>query len=359
MRKIIHIDCDCFFAAVEMRDNPALQGMPIAVGGKASSRGVLATCNYEARKFGLHSAMPTSIAFKKCPQLTLCEPRFNTYKTVSKQIHGIYKRYTSLIEPLSLDEAYLDVSDSMHFQGSATFIAHSIRNDIYNEIGITASAGIAPNKFLAKIASDWNKPNNQFVITPDEVNDFVKSLKVEKIPGIGKVSMKRMQQLNIATCADIQNTSLHILVKNFGRFGHRLKQLCYGLDDRDVSNTRTRKSLSVEHTYSKDIKSSGEILTLIPILLSELSSRLEKIKNQTSIHKLAVKIKFSDFSITTTECTNTRISLEIYTQLALQAFQRKNLPARLLGVGIIFKGQVNNSAQLPLFFNDTIFQSHI
>ncbi|VEI43237.1 DNA polymerase IV [Citrobacter youngae] len=207
MRKIIHVDMDCFFAAVEMRDNPALRDIPIAIGGSRERRGVISTANYPARKFGVRSAMPTGMALKLCPHLTLLPGRYEAYKEASRQIQAIFSRYTSLIEPLSLDEAYLDVTDSIHCHGSATLIAQEIRQTIFNELQLTASAGIAPVKFLAKIASDLNKPNGQYVITPADVPEFLKTLPLGKIPGVGKVSAAKLESMGLRTCEDVQNTT--------------------------------------------------------------------------------------------------------------------------------------------------------
>lgn len=222
MRKIIHVDMDCFFAAVEMRDNPALRDIPIAIGGSRVQRGVISTANYPARKFGVRSAMPTATALKLCPHLTLLPGRFDAYKEASNHIREIFSRYTSLIEPLSLDEAYLDVSDSVHCQGSATLMAQEIRETIHRELNLTASAGIAPVKFLAKIASDLNKPNGQFVIAPHQVAEFVKTLPLAKIPGVGKVSAAKLESMGLRTCADVQNSDLAMLLKRFGKFGRIL-----------------------------------------------------------------------------------------------------------------------------------------
>ena len=203
-RKIIHIDMDSFYASVEVRDNPQLKGLPIAVGGSAQTRGVLATCSYEARKFGIHSAMPVSMALRKCPELIILPVRMTIYKEVSAHIHAIFLQYTDLVEPLSLDEAYLDVTDVTLCKNSATLMAKQIRQEILATQGLTASAGIAPNKFLAKVASDWNKPNGQKVITPDEVDEFVHQLPVNCISGVGKVTAKHMTALNLKTCGDLQ-----------------------------------------------------------------------------------------------------------------------------------------------------------
>lgn len=229
MRKIIHVDMDCFFAAVEMRDNPALRDIPIAIGGSRERRGVISTANYPARKFGVRSAMPTGMALKLCPHLTLLPGRFDAYKEASNHIREIFSRYTSRIEPLSLDEAYLDVTDSVHCHGSATLIAQEIRQTIFNELQLTASAGVAPVKFLAKIASDMNKPNGQFVITPAEVPAFLQTLPLAKIPGVGKVSAAKLEAMGLRTCGDVQKCDLVMLLKRFGKFGRILWERSQGL----------------------------------------------------------------------------------------------------------------------------------
>lgn len=229
MRKIIHVDMDCFFAAVEMRDNPALRDIPIAIGGSRERRGVISTANYPARKFGVRSAMPTGMALKLCPHLTLLPGRFDAYKEASNHIREIFSRYTSRIEPLSLDEAYLDVTDSVHCHGSATLIAQEIRQTIFSELQLTASAGVAPVKFLAKIASDMNKPNGQFVITPAEVPAFLQTLPLAKIPGVGKVSAAKLEAMGLRTCGDVQKCDLVILLKRFGKFGRILWGVVRGL----------------------------------------------------------------------------------------------------------------------------------
>ncbi|MEL0066916.1 MAG: DNA polymerase IV [Gammaproteobacteria bacterium] len=349
MRKIIHVDCDCFYAAVEMRDNPSLIGKPIAVGGSTSRRGVLSTCNYEARAFGLHSAMPTAQALKLCPDVILLPHRFDVYKEASRQVNDIYRRYTKIIQPLSLDEAYLDVSDVDLLHGSATLIAEDIRKAIEAEVGITASAGIAPNKFLAKVASDWNKPNGQFVITPDQVDDFVLQLPVKKIPGVGKSTMKKMTRLGIEYCADLQKTDIHTLIKNFGRFGKRLADLSYGIDHREVKTSRIRKSISVENTYSDDLCDEAACMTALVKLVAKFSERFAKIQDSYTIHKLFVKIKFNDFTTTTMECRATQIDAAIYEELIAQARLRKALPIRLLGVGAGVLPIKTDDAQLSLF----------
>ena len=222
VRKIIHIDCDCFYAAIEMRDDPRLAGRAVAVGGAAERRGVIATCNYEARAFGVRSAMPTRNALRLCPDLLILKPRMDAYREASRQIHAILRDYSELIEPLSLDEAYLEVTDSLHFAGSATRIAEDIRRRVAADVGITVSAGVAPNKFLAKIASDWNKPDGLFVIRPEQVEGFVATLPVARLHGVGKVTAERLKRLGIEHCSQLREWDRLALVREFGSFGERL-----------------------------------------------------------------------------------------------------------------------------------------
>lgn len=276
MRKIIHIDCDCFYAAVEMRDFPELLGKPVAVGGYSKRRGVLATCNYQAREYGLHAAMPTVEAFIKCPHLQLMPARFDVYRQVSAQMHEIFQEYTHMIEPLSLDEAFLDVTDCTLLEGSATYIAFAIREKIYQQLGITASAGIAPNKFLAKVASDWQKPNAQTLINPDQVKSFVSVLPLKKIPGVGRVTLKKMQRLGLETCGDLQVWPEGEIVRYFGKLGARLIDFRFGVDDRPVVTSRHRKSLSVEKTYEKNLQHHAVYDACLIELYEELIKRLHR-----------------------------------------------------------------------------------
>lgn len=331
--KIIHIDADCFYAAVEMRDQPALRSLPIAVGG-GSSRGVVATCNYAARKFGVRSAMSSVVAKRLCPELVFIKPRMAVYKTVSKQIREIFEQYTDLIEPLSLDEAYLDVSACQQLQGSATLIAEAIRANVHAEIGITVSAGVAPNKFLAKIASDWHKPDGLTVIRPEQVDAFVLALPVGKLHGVGKVTEKRLSDLGWLTCADLRQQSQQRLQDEFGRFGHRLYHLCRGIDERSVSSHRQRKSLSVENTFHQDLPDLTACLAQIADLFDDLQRRLSQ---QSDVpNKAFVKLKFHDFSQTTFERA---IEIDLqgqYHRLLSQAFARKSKPVRLIGLGVRF-----------------------
>ncbi|MDN4626594.1 DNA polymerase IV [Erwinia sp. DT-104] len=301
MRKIIHVDMDCFYAAVEMRDDPSLRNIPIAIGGSQHKRGVISTANYPARKFGVHSAMATATALKLCPHLKVIPGRFDAYKEASAHIRDIFSRYTSLIEPLSLDEAYLDVTDSPHCHGSATLMAREIRQTIARELDLTASAGVAPIKFVAKIASDMNKPDGQFVITPQELPQFLLTLPLAKIPGVGKVTAKKLEELGLHTCADVQKTDLAALLKRFGKFGRVLWERCNGIDEREVVTDRLRKSLGVERTLSADIHEWEACLEIIDFLYAELERRLKVIKPDLLIARQGVKLKFDDFQQTTQE----------------------------------------------------------
>ena len=296
MRKIIHIDMDCFFAAVEMRDNPALRDIPIAIGGSRVQRGVISTANYPARKFGVRSAMPTAMALKLCPHLTLLPGRFEAYREASNHIREIFSRYTSLIEPLSLDEAYLDVSDSVHCHGSATLMAQEIRQIIFNELALTASAGVAPVKFLAKIASDLNKPNGQFVLTPAEVPAFLKTLPLAKIPGVGKVSAAKLESMGLRTCEDVQNSDLAVLLKRFGKFGRILWERSHGIDEREIHNDRQRKSIGVERTLEEDIHEWGECEAIVERLYPELERRLAKVRPDLRIARQGINSNLMTFS---------------------------------------------------------------
>jgi len=336
MRKIIHVDMDCFYAAVEMRDNPQLRDVPIAIGGSAKQRGVISTANYPARKYGVRSAMSTAMAFKLCPGLVLLPGRFDAYKAASQHIREIFARYTSLIEPLSLDEAYLDVTDSTHCQGSATLMAREIRQAIFDELNLTASAGVAPVKFLAKIASDLNKPNGQYVITPEEVPAFLTDLPLGKIPGVGQVTVKKLEELGLRTGADIQQADLAMLLKRFGKLGRVLRERCMGIDERSVNSNRLRKSIGVERTLSEDIHHWSECEQIIEKLFPELERRLAKVRPDLRIARLGVKLKFSDFQLTTQEHSWPGLNKEQLLKIAYQLWQqrRDERGVRLVGLQV-------------------------
>tara|TARA_B110000503_G_scaffold15645_1_gene22013 strand:+ start:64859 stop:65998 length:1140 start_codon:yes stop_codon:yes gene_type:complete len=343
-RKIIHCDCDCFYASIEMRDNPALRGKPIAVGGSPERRGVVATCNYEAREFGIHSAMASATARRLCPDLIIIRTDMDKYRLASSQIHEIFQRYTDLIEPLSLDEAFLDVSDCDEFRGSATRIAEAIRNEVREVVGITISAGIAPNKFLAKIASDWNKPDGQFAVLPNDVDDFVAKLAVKKLHGVGKVTAEKMLRLNLRTCKDLENFGADALTEHFGSFGERLFELSRGIDNRPVSTDRIRKSVSVENTFDTDLPDLDSSLEAMLGLLPKLELRLKRLDNHYSIKKQFVKLKFHDFVTTTVEMLSEDTNPENYRTLCEQGFARGERAVRLIGVGVRVE-PLENSAE--------------
>ncbi len=337
MRKIIHVDMDCFFAAVEMRDNPELRGRPIAVGGKSSQRGVLSTCNYQAREFGIRSAMSTAKAMQLCPELVVVPGRMNAYKEASVNIHQIFSRYTSLIEPLSLDEAYLDVSNCTLFQGSATYIAEQIRKDIFDETGLTASAGIAPIKFLAKIASDMNKPNGQFVIPPEDMEAIIDTLPLEKIPGVGKVTLEKLNKSGLFTCRDVLQSNQRELIVKFGKLGAMLWSRSHGIDEREVIVERNRKSVGVERTFEKNIQSYDECWQVIEErLYPELERRLKQANGDKPIAKQGIKMKFADFQQTTIEHSHNQLELDDFKLLLHDILKRqKGRQIRLLGLNVM------------------------
>ncbi|MBC7413796.1 MAG: DNA polymerase IV [Herminiimonas sp.] len=347
-RKIIHCDCDCFYAAVETRDDPSLRGKPVAVGGRADQRGVVATCNYEARHFGVRSAMATAQAVQRCPDLIVLPPTMEKYRVASRQILAIYRDYTDLVEPLSLDEAYLDVSDARHCHGSATLMAREIRARIAADVGITASAGIAPNKFVAKIASDWNKPDGQHVVLPEQVDAFVAALQVKKLFGVGAVTAAKLNRLGASTCADLRSWSLLELQQHFGKFGTRLFELVRGIDLREVCSDRERKSISVEETYNQDLPDLAACAAPMRTLVEQLVLRVQRNDAARFICKLTVKIRFADFRQTSVECLGTGIELQTFRHLLETGFARGMQPVRLLGAGVRLEEE-ESEQQLGLF----------
>jgi len=321
----------------------------MAVGGSADRRGVIATCNYEARAFGVRSAMSSRHALSLCPDLVIVKPRMDAYKEASKDIQAIFRDYTDLIEPLSLDEAYLDVSDSPHFAGSATRIAQDIRRRVSKQLHITVSAGVAPNKFLAKIASDWKKPNGLFVITPDQVEDFVAGLPVNKLHGVGKVTADKLGRLGIADCLQLREWGKLALVREFGSFGERLWGLARGIDERLVHNDSRRQSVSVENTYDADLPDLASCLEKLPELMETLAGRIARLDSSYRPGKPFVKVKFHDFTQTTLEQAGAGRDLESYRQLLSQAFARGGRPVRLLGIGVRLQDLRGGYEQLELF----------
>lgn len=332
-RKIIHIDMDCFYAAVEMRERPELRGQPIAVGG-GSRRGVVTTCNYEARKFGIHSAMPGFQARERCPELVFLPVRFDLYRAESQRIRRMLLDVTPTIEPLSLDEAYLDVSDSDRY---AWDIARDLRNRIRDETGLTASAGIAANKMLAKIASDWKKPDGQFAITPDRVDEFMRNLPVRKLWGIGPKTASRLHEIGIQTCGELQKLTESELRGHFGRWGGEMFYLCRGEDDRQVQPHRIRKSMSIENTFSENMTSLTACRAGLAPMVGELLGDLTTKASDRRIGGAFVKLKFADFAQTTCQRTTDTPDLDVFLELLAAAFRRSQRPVRLIGVGVRFR----------------------
>ena len=328
-----------------MRDDPALATVPIAVGGSAERRGVVATCNYAAREYGVHSAMATARALRLCPDLVVVPPDFNKYRAVALQIREVFADFTELVEPLSLDEAFLDVSASELYQGSATLMAEAIRARIKAEVGITISAGVAPSKFLAKIASDWRKPDGLFVITPEQVDAFVLALPVGKLFGVGKVTEKKLHQLAVKTCGELRQLSLLKLTEHFGVLGQRFFELSRGIDHRPVRVDRRRKSLSVETTFVEDLPDAAACMARLPALFAQLQGRYQNIDDSYRVSRHYLKMRFSDFTSTTVERElPDGITLEGYQALCEQAWWRGEQGVRLLGIGLRFKDSTIDQA---------------
>ena len=355
VRKIIHIDMDCFYAAVEMRDRPELAGKPVAVGG-SSKRGVLTTCNYEARKYGCRSALPGFKARELCPDLIILPIDFEKYTRESARIKEIFQEYTDLVESVSLDEAFLDVT---HIKDRYAWdIAKEIRARIFETTSLTASAGVAPNKMLAKIASDWRKPNGQFAILPEDVEAFMKPLSVSKIWGVGKKTQERLATMGIQTCGELQELGKEELEGRFGKFGSELYELCRGMDDRSVVPQRIRKSMSTERTFQDDLVRVVEAVNEMALMCEELQQDFKNSRHrEREIAKIFVKLKFSDFQTTTKECVASEMNLSIYETLLSEAWERGNGKVRLIGVGIRFsedreEAEPSPSPQLSLAIED-------
>jgi DNA polymerase-4 len=300
-RKIIHVDMDAFFASVEQRDNPDYQGKPLIVGGQPNSRGVVAACSYEARKFGIHSAMPCATAYKLCPDAIFVPPRFEAYREISTIIRDIFWRYASDVEPLSLDEAYLDVTYTAEFEGSATRIAQAIKRDIFSQTNLIASAGVSYNKFLAKIASDMDKPDGLYLITPEQGADFVAQLAIGKFHGIGPATEKKMNALGIYTGLDLRAWSEQDLLQRFGKSGAYYYSIARGIDQRPVRSTRVRKSLGKETTFSTDVTEQNDLLASMEALAEIVFSRLDE--QDLKPTSLTVKVKYANFEQVTRAIT--------------------------------------------------------
>ena len=308
VRKIIHVDMDAFYASVEQRDDPRLRGKPVIVGGQPNGRGVVAACSYEAREFGVRSAMPSSEAVRRCPDAIFLKPRFEHYKSVSSQLREVFHSFTPLVEPLSLDEAYLDVTNSALFGGSAVLLASEIRVRILERTGLTASAGVSYNKFLAKIASDYDKPDGLFCITPAEGEVFVAGLSVGKIHGVGKVTQARMHQLGIRAGSDLKTRTLEELRSEFGKAAEYYYLAARGVDHRPVRSSRLRRSIGSERTFSENLQKREQMLPILESLGEELLSSLQKQKLRAST--LNIKARFGDFTTVTRAYTRRAGSID-------------------------------------------------
>ena len=323
---------DCFFAAIEVRERPELRGRPVAVGGR-SRRGVLTTCNYQARKFGCRSAMPVFKALQLCPDLVLLPVRFELYRRESWRIQEILKTYTTLVEPLSLDEAFIDVSDSPR---KAIEIACEMRMRILDATGLTASVGIAPNKMLAKIGSDWRKPDGIFEIEAESVVEFLRDLPVDRIWGVGPRNALRLKNLGVATCGQLQEFGRAQLEGEFGRFGAELYRLCRGVDHRPVEPHRERKSYSTERTFAVNLKDLEACQRELNVLIRDVEEGLGRSQPKHALRKIFVKVKFADFRQTTVETISDRLDSARYRELLREGLSRSDQAVRLLGVGVRF-----------------------
>ena len=349
-RKIVHIDMDAFYASVELRDQPELKGKPVVVAWDGA-RSVICAASYEARKYGLRSAMAVSRAKQLCPDAIYISPNFDKYRDVSRHIHQIFRQYTDIIEPLSLDEAYLDVTTNFRQLASATEVAQAIRSDIRQQTGLTASAGVAPNKFLAKIASDWNKPDGIFVIKPAQVLEFLQPLPLKKIPGVGQVTLQKMQNMGLNTISDLAHLSQAELAHHFGRYGYRLFNLARGIDDSPVKAQRQRQQLSTETTFMHD-KHLSELQDIWSALISKLWRDISHKK--LSARTLTIKLKTSQFKIITRSITySSAFTSEADLTTALHSLLDKlefdDKPVfRLAGVGVGELSPYSEQQQLSL-----------
>lgn len=334
-RKIIHIDMDAFYASVEQMDNPELRGKPVAVGG-SENRGVVSAASYEARKFGVRSAISGVLAKKYCPDIIFVRPRFDRYKEISSKIHKIFHEYTDLVEPLSLDEAYLDVTQNKKGNPSASLLAEEIRSKILSEVGLTASAGISINKFVAKIASDYNKPNGQKTVNPDEVEAFLEDLPIRKFYGVGKVTTEKMYQLGIFTGTDLKSKSLEFLEKHFGKSGAFYYHVVRGIHNSEVKSSRITKSVAAEHTFDVNLSSEIFMIEQLERIAVSLEKRLER--HKLSGKTITLKIKYSDFTQQTRSKTlpyfisDKKLIMENIKELLYQEKMKDSV--RLLGISL-------------------------
>lgn len=351
MRKIIHIDMDAFYASVELRDRPDLKHLPVVISSH-HPRAVIAAASYPARQFGLRSAMSMGQAKKLCPQVVVIEPNFEKYREVSQQIHEIFQQYTPLIEPLSLDEAYLDVTENLKNIPSATEVAEYIRADIFKVTGLTASAGVAPNKFLAKVASDWHKPNGICIIKPNQVQHFIHDLPLKKIPGVGKVTQEKLTSLNLQTLGDLQQIDENVLILHFGKYGKQLFLFAQGVDERPVQAERQRQQISKETTFDDDLtleQCSGYWDTLIERVWLSLD------KKQMSARGVTVKLKLKNFQVlqhskSFKTALKSQQEMAQVIQILLNEMQiPSHFQFRLIGVGLYQLTEQQDESQLSLW----------
>jgi DNA polymerase-4 len=354
LRKIIHVDMDSFYASVEQRDSPHYRGKPLVVGGLPEQRGVVCAASYEARQFGIHSAMPSRLAKQKCPHLIFVKPRFEVYRAVSTQIHAIFHRYTDIVEPVALDEAYLDVTEPKLDLPYASTIARHIKADILSETSLTASAGVSKNKFLAKMASGMNKPNGLTVILPEHAESFVEGLAIEKFHGIGRVTALKMHELGIHSGADLKQQSEVELVHQFGKIGRFYYGIARAEDDRPVQANRIRKSIGAETSFAEDLSDRDTMLQELELIAQTLHQRLEG--HHTGGRTLTLKVKFADYQQITrsrTQLTAIR-DLDTIVAIATELFAVIHLDdrdIRLLGLSLsnLDGKQERQLVQLPLF----------
>jgi len=352
VRKIIHVDMDAFYASVEQRDDPQLRGKPVIVAWQGN-RSVVCAASYEARSFGVHSAMPAMRAERLCPDAIFLPPDFTRYRAVSRSVREIFKRHTDLIEPLSLDEAYLDVTANKTGLATATLVARTIREQVRQELNLTASAGVAPNKFLAKLASDWRKPDGLFVIQPEDIDAFLLPLPVERLPGVGKVMGEKLAKLGAQTVRDLRTLDLGVLEHHFGRYGQRLHQLARGIDDNQVVPDKPTQSISVEDTFERDV-----LLAETEPMIRRLAEKLwSASRNESRMARTVVlKLKTSEFKILTRSHTpgSPPSSYEELADIALKLRERVDLGPqqryRLVGVGLSNFREPEGTAAQPVLF---------
>lgn len=337
LRKIIHVDMDAFYASVEQRDKPQLRGKPVIVGGQPQSRGVVAACSYEARRYGVHSAMPSATAYRICPDAVFLAPRFEVYREVSRQILDIFAQFSDLVEPLSLDEAFLDVTHNQRWLGSATLIAREIKTRIRLATGLTASAGVSYNKFLAKIASDINKPDGLYVITPEQGETFINGLPVGRFFGVGKVTEMKMYKLGLHYGSDIKAWGEEALVAHFGKMGRFFFQIAHGIDNRPVNSLRLRKSISKETTFAEDLRDRDRMIKVLLELAEMVSASLRK--KSLYANSINIKVRYSSFRLVTRSMVLPEPLQNIHHLKSrflalLNRTEAGTIPVRLLGVGV-------------------------